>query len=371
MKTVILVSMFLAGSLLLQCGPSEPETLKDAYIGHFKIGAALNRTVINGVDPDARLLAAKHMNSITPENVLKWGVVHPEPDQFNFELGDRFVEFGETHDMFIVGHTLVWHSQTPDWVFEDENGEPLTRKALLQRMQNHIKTVAGRYKDRIHAWDVVNEALNEDGSLRDSRWRQIIGDDYIQKAFEIAQEVIPDAELYYNDYNMWKPEKRAGVIREIKKLQDAGVPIHGVGLQGHWHLSGPSLQEIKSAIEDFSALGIKVMVTELDISVLPNPWDLGADTGMNVEEQPELDPYTEALPDSVQQKLSERYRGLFTLFLDHRNVLDRVTFWGVHDARSWLNNWPVPGRTNYPLLFDRAYQPKTAFEAVIDAAQTY
>lgn len=333
--------------------------LQEVFSEDFYIGTALNRSQILGQDERSLELVRTHYNTLTPENILKWQHVHPNPGEYNFEPADRYVEFGETEDMFIVGHTLVWHSQTPDWVFQDDEGNPMNREAMIERMRDHIHTVVGRYQGRIDGWDVVNEALNEDGSLRQSPWLEIIGEEYISLAFEFAREADPQAELYYNDYSLENPSKREGAVRLIENLQEQGVPVTGIGTQGHYSLEWPPVEEVDATISAFSNLGIDVMVTELDVDVLPRATD-----GQGVE----LNPYPEALPDSVQQALARRYAHLFETFLSHHEVLTRVTFWGVTDGHSWKNNWPVRGRTNYPLLFDRSREPKPAFHSVVEVA---
>ncbi|MGB7592086.1 MAG: endo-1,4-beta-xylanase, partial [Terriglobia bacterium] len=290
--------------------------------------------------------------------------------RYDFDLPDKYVAFGGKNHMFIIGHTLVWHHQTPKWVFEDAKGNPVDREALLKRMREHIQAVVGRYKGRVHGWDVVNEALDDDGTLRQTPWLKIIGEDYIAKAFEFAHEADPKAELYYNDFSLENEAKRNGAIELIRKLRAHGAPVTGVGLQGHYKIDWPSVDQLDAAIAAFAKLGVKVMITELDIDVLPPAMQYrGADISANVELQPKLNPYTSGLPDSVQQALANRYNELFRVFLKHRGVLSRVTFWGVTDAGSWLNNWPVRGRTSYPLLFDRDGRPKPAFYAVIKAAR--
>lgn len=350
---------------------SEP-SLSEVYEGDFHIGVALNRFQLTNRVPDATVLITRHFNSITPENLLKWESVHPQPNQFNFGPADDYVAFGEQNDMFIVGHTLVWHNQVPDWVFENEDGSRIGREALLQRMKAHIDSVAGRYSGRIDGWDVVNEAVLDEGGMRQSRWYEIIGEDFVDHAFRYAREAAPDAELYYNDYNLWKPEKRQAAIDLVTRLQENDVPIDGIGMQAHLKLDTPSIQMVEESIEAFSELGIKVMITELDIDVLPGRGAIGGDLAAGEDSSGELpdalNPFEESLPDSVQQQLSDRYAALFELFLEHSDNIGRVTFWGLNDGQSWLNNFPVRGRTNYPLLFDREYQTKPAFDAVIEVA---
>ena len=269
--------------------------------------------------------------------------------------------------MQIIGHTLVWHNQTPRWVFEDEKGNPVDRETLLNRMRDHIHTVVGRYKGRIFGWDVVNEALNEDGTLRQSPWLKIIGEDYIAKAFEFAHEADPKAELYYNDYSIENEAKRKGTIALIRRLQAENVPVAAIGIQGHDHMDWPSAELEDAALTDFAKLGVKVNITELDIDVLPRTTgQQGAEVTLHAEARSELNPYPDGLPDAVQEALAKRYASLFSVFLRHRGLITRVTFWGVTDAGSWLNNWPVNGRTSYPLLFDRNARPKPAFGAVLE-----
>ena len=345
--------------------------LKDAFAGDFLVGVAI------GTRADCRRgagrvgLVEQQFNTISPENLLKWQAVHPEPDKYNFAPADRYVEFGEKNGMKIIGHTLVWHNQTPRWVFEDEAGNPVDRETLLARMRDHIHAVVGRYKGKVAGWDVVNEAIDDDGNRRPTPWQTIIGDDYIEQAFQFAHEADPDAELYYNDFDEWKPGKRRAVGQLVRDLKSKGIRIDGIGLQGHWGMGYPSLDEMEAMFDDYGKLGVKLMVTELDINVLPqpDPNQRGADITRNYELKKELDPYADGLPDSVEQALADRYAEIFVCFLRHRDVIDRVTFWGTHDGHSWLNDWPVRGRTAYPLLFDRQFQPKPAFDAVIQTAE--
>jgi len=348
----------------LGAAAQKQRALKDVFRNDFKIGAALNPRQFFEQDARGAEIVKTHFNSITPENVLKWALVHPEPGKYDFTATDRFVEFGEKYGMFIVGHTLVWHNQTPHWVFQDEKGNAVDRETLLSRLREHIFTVVGRYKGRIKGWDVVNEALNQDGTMRQSPWMKIIGEDYLERAFEFAHQADPDAALYYNDYDLELPAKRAGAVELIKKLKAAGVSISGVGLQNHNLMDWPSAADEDATITAFSALGVKVHITELDVDVLPRTTKPGADYAVDVPITPQLNPYVDRLPDSMQLALAKRYAELFRVYLKHRDAIERVTFWGVADSDSWLNNWPMKGRTNYPLLFDRLGQPKPALSAV-------
>jgi len=372
MNDKLMKFIYLAGfcGVILATTVCAEPTLKSSFQKDFLIGVALNPAQFCESNSLEAALVKRQFDSISPENELKWERIHPQPGQFDFALADRYVEFGVTNQMTIIGHNLIWHSQTPDWVFRDDKGNPVDRDTLLARMREHIFTVVGRYKGRIFGWDVVNEALNEDGTLRNSRWRKIIGDDYIAKAFEFAHEADPQAELYYNDYSLENGPKRSGAVALIKQLQAAGVKVSGIGSQGHYRLDSPSAEQVDKTISEFEKLGIKVMITELDVNVLPSPTrSLGADVATRFGARAGLNPYTNGLPDAVQQQLAQRYADLFSVFLKHRDSVSRVTFWGVTDANSWLNDWPVRGRTAYPLLFDRQAKPKPAFDAVLKAAQ--
>jgi endo-1,4-beta-xylanase len=363
-----LVLLLLGGALTHAFAQT---TLKKAFKNDFRVGAALNARQIDGTDTVGDQIVSTQFNTISPENVLKWGLVHPKPDVYDFALPDKYVEFGEKHHMFIIGHTLVWHNQVPKWVFEDDKGQPLTRDALLARLKDHIDKVVSRYKGRINGWDVVNEALNEDGTMRQSPWMKIIGEDYIELAFQYAHEADPKTELYYNDFNLENEPKRKGAIELIKKLKAKGVPIHAVGLQGHDDLEWPIVEQQDATVTAFEQLGVKVNITELDVTVLPKAQrQPTAEVTATTAAKPELNPYKDGLPDAVQQKLAQRYADLFTVFVKHRDAIERVTFWNVTDGDSWKNNFPVPGRTDYPLLFDRQGKPKLAFDAVIRTAKT-
>ena len=262
--------------------------LKDIFKSDFLIGAALNQNQFTERDTRGLPIITSQFNSITPENVLKWEWVHPQPGKYSFDGPDAYVAFGEKYHMFITGHTLIWHSQTPRWVFEDDQHNPVDRDTLLRRMRDHILTVVGRYKGRIKGWDVVNEAVNDDGSLRQSPWLKIIGEDYLVKAFQFAHEADPTVQLYYNDYSLENEPKRKGAIELIRKLKAAGIPIYAVGLQGHDKLDWPTTEQEDATIADFAKLGIKVNITELDIDVLPRAnRSQGADVAMTAEARPD------------------------------------------------------------------------------------
>jgi endo-1,4-beta-xylanase len=353
---ILSVTFFWPGKENLQ----QP-TLKQAYRKCFLIGTALNNAQIEEQDARAAELIPKQFNAITPENIMKIEVIHPKWNEYNFDMADKYVAYGKKHHQYIVGHTLIWHSQLAPFV-----NNIISSDSLQLFMTNHINTVAGRYAGKIDSWDVVNEALNEDGSLRPSLFLEKLGEDYIRKAFELAAKAAPNALLYYNDYNIEQPQKRAGAVKLIKKIKASGTRIDGVGIQAHWSINGPPLQDIEAAIIEFAALGVKISFTELDLTALPNPWDLkGAEVSQNYENSPFMNPYPNGLPDSMQAKLAKGYEDLFKLFIKHKDKIERVSFWGVNDGQSWLNNWPIKNRTNYPLLFDKNFQPKLAYEKLI------
>lgn len=367
-------SLYLFSQLLFKpvTYPPQPTTLKDAFKGNFFIGTALNAEQITEKDTASCRVIREHFNAIVAENCMKSGPIQPREGEFDFTLADQFIHFGERNGMHITGHALVWHSQAPRWLFKDSLGNDVTRELLIERMRKHIYTVVGRYKGKVKGWDVVNEAIEDDGSYRKSKFYQILGEDFIKLAFQFAHEADPDAELYYNDYSMALEGRRNTVVSMVKKLQGAGLRIDAIGMQCHVGLDYPDLTEFEKSIQAFSALGVKVMITEMDLTVLPMPDNkVGADVNARFEYEKTLNPYAAGLPDSVNTIFENRYLDFFKLFLKHNDVITRVTLWGVNDANSWKNNWPVRGRTDYTLLFDRKNQPKPVVQKIIAEAVKY
>lgn len=350
------------------------KTLKEAYQTAFTIGTAVNEEIVSGHDKASQEIVIKHFNSVTAENVMKAALINPEPGKYNFGPADEFVAFAEKNNMNpIIGHTLVWHNQCPPWFFTNAAGQPNSKEEQIERLRDHIKVVAGRYAGRVHAWDVVNEVVDNDGSYRPTTWVNAFGngDTLVKYAFQFAAEYAPNTELYYNDFNTWRPTKRDGIVRMVRMLQKQGIRIDGVGMQGHWGLNYPGNEYIEAAIDSFAACGVKVMITELDVDVLPLTKEgqiIGqgmSDKQFQLEEfKTFLDPYPNGLPDDVQQQLTKRYKELFEIFWKKRNVISRVALWGVHDGMSWKNGYPIPNRTNYPLLWNRDKTPKPALEAI-------
>jgi endo-1,4-beta-xylanase len=343
----------------------EPTTTLRAAAGDgLLMGAAVSAQDLD--DPKLAKLIAEQFNSLTAGNEFKPDSLQREQGKFTFEQADKIADFARQHDIKMIGHNLLWHNQAPAWLFEDDNKKPLSREKALANLKTHIETVVKHFEGKVLGWDVVNEALSDSDAeyLRDTPAKRAIGDDYVLKAFEFAHAASPNVELYYNDYNIENPGKRERAVRLIKELKSAGARVDGVGIQGHWLLSFPESKVIDDAISTFSQLGVKVMITELDVDVLPREGH-GAD--ITAIEKHGLDPYQQGLPADVQEKLAKRYGELFQVFSRHKDAISRITFWGVYDGNTWLNDWPSKGRTNHPLLWDRKLQPKPAFNSVLQS----
>ncbi|HEY0041898.1 MAG TPA: endo-1,4-beta-xylanase [Flavisolibacter sp.] len=338
-------------------GQSSDSTLglKDYYGSYFPIGVAVSPYALK---TDEANLVLQHFNSITPENAMKMGPIHPKETEYFWRDADSIAAFAQRNHLKMRGHTLVWHNQTPSWLFVDNEGKTVSKEVLLQRLKDHITTVVSRYKGKIYAWDVVNEAISDkrDEYLRPSRFQQIIGDEYIAKAFQWAHEADPNALLFYNDYNEISPIKREKIIRLVKSLKAAGVPIHAVGLQAHWAVNEPSRGQLDSTLKQFSELGLPMQITELDISVYPKEHD--------ARERKAEDANAAFTTEREQQQI-EKYKLSFELFRKYRQHITGVTFWNISERYSWLDNFPVQGRKDYPLLFDKDLKPKKAYWEVV------
>ena len=328
--------------------------LKDYYKAYFPVGVAVSPAGLKGAEGE---LIKQQFNSVTPENAMKMGPIHPEENRYNWRDADEIVQFAQDNKLRVRGHNLLWHEQTPKWLFKNADGTSVSKEVLLRRLKDHIDTVVKRYKGKIYAWDVVNEAIadNPKEFLRNSEWYKICGEDFIAKAFEYAHAADPKAVLFYNDYNTERPEKRARIIRLLKQLKDAKVPIDAVGLQGHWSLQEPTEPELRAALDQYKALGLKIQITELDVSIYP--WE----KDRRAKRPGESDAYTPEL----EQKQAAQYKMFFKVFRDYKDVLTGVTFWNISDKYTWLDTYPVAGRKNYPLLFDQQQQPKKAFYEVV------
>ena len=344
--------------------PSTAQTLRGAAGKRLLIGCAV--ATVDLRDKKLAGLIAEQFDCITPEYEFMPEKMVDTGWKFTFEQGDAVVAFAEKHTMPVFGHMLVWNFVTRKWLFEDQDGKPLPREKALGNLEKYISGVVSHYKGRIKAWDVVNEAISDQGNeyLKDTPALRAIGVDYIEKAFEFAHAADPGAELYYNDYNIEQEPKLRKTLRLVQSLQAKGIHIDAVGIQGHWLINWPPTEMIEKAIEALATTGVKVMITELDVDPLPRDTS-GAN--MAVTEKG-VNPYPDGLPTEMQEKLARRYGEIVTAIVRHPAVT-MMGFWGTHDGRSWLNDFPVKGRTNYPLLFDRQYRPKPAFDAVIKALE--
>lgn len=359
-------SILFIAILVTACSHAQQMPLKQAMSSYFYVGCAVNSTIVRETRSKAHQVVVNHFNTITPENCMKPEALCPQPNQWNWQKADEFVDFGQQHHMRIIGHCLIWHSQTPEWFFLDEHGNDVSRDTLIARMQAYIHTVVGRYRGRIAGWDVCNECFLDDGALRNNRWHQIIGDDYMLYAFRFAHEADPEAELYYNDYSMSNPRKVKAACQLVQLLRSNGLRIDAVGMQSHNGLTWPRLNDYDAAIDNLAAAGVKVIISELDLNVLPNPDGFGgAEVDQHYDYTPEMDPYANGMDTHTRDVIFERWMAFFMLYRQHAHQIDRVTFWAVGDADSWMADWPIPGRHTYATLFDQNYDPKPVVEDII------
>jgi endo-1,4-beta-xylanase len=354
--TIMLLLAVTSLSLTDQSYISQERSLSAAYKDFFPIGAAISPRFLTSKDT---LILVENFNSITAENSMKPASLQPKEGEWNWEGADKLVNFAMRHGMKIRGHCLVWHNQTPDWFFKDGE-QPASKELLLARMKNHIFKVMEHFKGEVYCWDVVNEAISDNPEetyrIKDSKWFQIAGEDFIIKAFEYAHEADPEAILFYNDYNCTNPGKMEKICKMIENLKKKGVTVHGMGLQAHWSIYTPTENELKTAIDRYSELGLIIQLTELDLSVYK--WEEDArksKDGVDMSFTPE------------KQKLqADQYDMIFRVLREKKDLITGVTFWGISDKYSWLNNFPVPGRKNYPLLFDDEMTPKESYFRIID-----
>ena len=373
MKNKHIVSMALCSLFLMACGSNvskmtvSEKSLKEVVGDKFLMGVALNVRQSSGMETSALKIVKRHFKAIVAENRMKSEEIQPKEGEFHFEDADRLVQLGLDNGMTVTGHCLIWHSQLPEWFCVDDKGKDVSPEVLKQRMKTHIQTVVGRYKGKIKGWDVVNEAIMEDGSYRKSKFYEILGEEFIPLAFQYAHEANPDAELYYNDYGMDVPGRREGVVKLVRSLKEKGLRIDAVGTQGHMGMDYPDTRRFEESMLAFAAAGVKVMITEWEMSALPTA-RRSANISDTVAFKKSLNPYPDALPDSVNQAWNKRMQEFFQLFEKHADIVERVTAWGVTDEDSWKNNFPIRGRKDYPLLFDRNYQPKDFVRKMIEEA---
>lgn len=375
MKITHVILTLFASMLAVSCGNGKQATiteepaLKDVFGDKFLVGVAVNVRQSSEVDTASVKIIKKHFNSIVAEDCMKSANIHPEEDRYNFEQADQFVKFGQENNMAIIGHCLIWHSQLAPWFCVDQKGNNVSAEVLKQRMKDHITTIVTRYKGKIKGWDVVNEAIEDDGSYRKTKFYEILGEEYVPLAFQYAHEADPDAELYYNDYGMHWPGRRDGIVKLIKSLKEKGLRVDAVGMQGHMGMDYPTVEEFEKSMLAFAETGVKVMITEWEMSALPTVHET-ANISDTVAFSKAMNPYPEALPDSVSAVWNARMKAFFNLFLKHADIVERVTAWGVSDGDSWKNNFPVRGRKEYPLLFDRNYEMKPFLKELINENKT-
>lgn len=318
-------------------------SLKEKYKDYFMIGAAVNSKTIE-THADTIL---KHFNSITCENEMKYANVCKEKDKYNFAAADKIVDFAIKNKLALRGHTLVWHNQTPGWVFEG-----MDKQGLTERIRNHIASLGRKYQDHIYCWDVVNEAIEDKGELvfRKSGWSEILGKHFMEEVFEMAKELLPQSKLYYNDYNETDPIKREKIYETIKDMKERGIPIDGIGMQCHFNIYEPSEEELYRSIELYAGLGLHLQVTEMDVSMF------------RFEDHTSIDRPSEKMYE-MQAEVFERS---FRVFREYKDIIDCVTTWGVADDSTWLDNFPARNRKNWPLLFDEEHKPKEALLRILD-----
>jgi endo-1,4-beta-xylanase len=363
-KTILLFTLIFGAlrgyTALAQTAPSSQgvgkKGLKAYYRDYFPIGVAVSPRALRS--DEASLITAQ-FSSVTPENAMKMGVIHPGENEYNFSGADSIVAFATRNNMRIRGHTLCWHNQVPGWLFKGADGDTVSKEVLLQRLKQHIITVVGRYKGKVYAWDVVNEVISDkkEEFYRNSAWFRICGPEFIEKAFVWAHEADPGAVLFYNDYNEIDPMKRARILQMVSALRDKGIPVHGIGLQAHWAIDQPSADQLEQTLKDFSSLGLPLQITELDMSVYPKEHEARARQSKDT---------SAVYSDSIAGLQAAQYKMYFEKFRKYKKNITGITFWNVSDRYSWLDNFPVRGRKDYPLLFDASLQPKRAFHEVTD-----
>lgn len=365
-----LSSALLSAILLATTGSTDAQTtLKDAFKDQFLLGTAIDYGEMFSKNERLQEIIRTEFNAVVAGNCMKPDHTEPRPGEFNFKDGDFLYDYAQRNGQVMTGHCLVWHNQTPRWMFVDNAGVELSREVLIAQMRRHILGVAGHYRGKVKGWDVVNEAIEWDGSWRNSPYYRIIGEEFIPLAFQFAHEADPNAELYYNDYGMDMPGRREGVVKLIRELKRRGIRIDAIGMQSHLSL-WTNLEEYEKSMQAFIDEGVKVMVTELDVSVLP--WvgeQPTAEITATQEYQEKYNPYRNGCPKEVEEQLGDFYCRLFDIYRRHAKDITRVTFWGVWDGGTWLNNFPIHGRTNYPLFYNRDMQRKPFVERVIDPSK--
>ncbi len=363
-----------------QTAPVKDVPLKEAFADDFLVGVAVAQNIITRNETPSIDLICEQFNAVSPESVLKPEYIHPTPEVWDFSEGDAYCQFAADHGLKALGHTLMWHNQTPDHFWLHADGSVKSPEEMKATLEEYVEKTVTHFAGKVYAWDVVNEVVSEEGGYRhDKGWEKYYDgnlDDLVSLAFRTAQRCDPEAELYYNDYNMWRQTKVDGAVHIVKMLQEQGIRIDGVGIQAHWGLNYPSTEDIEKTIDRLYDLGVKVMITELDIDMLPFSKE-GQMTGKAMYDpalQREefmrwLNPYPDGVTPEMEQQIADRYEEVMRTIWNKRDKISRVTFWGLHDGVSWKNDYPIPNRTNYPLLFDRQLQKKKAFYQVVSIPQ--
>ncbi len=382
--------MFIVASATLVAGAAlaQPATLRAAYRDYWDMGVSVNQWQVKANSESLVMqqnfskdtpadqtkdweTIVRHFNYVVAENCMKCEVIHPKEGVYDFTLADQFVDKARAAGLKVLGHCLIWHSQCAPWFHYDEQGNLVSPEVLKQRMREHIYTIVNHFKGRVQAWDVVNEAFEDDGTLRKSLFYQILGEDYIPLAFQYAHEADPNAELYYNDYSMNKASKVEGVARFFAPLIRQGLPVTAIGMQGHMVLEGNNyVEEYEHSIQTIRNLGVKTFFSEVDLSVLPNPYGFaGANVSDRFAYRPEMDPYKDGLTAEKKQEVQDFWVRFFQMLTRHRDDILRVNFWCLTDGCSWRNDFPIKGRTDYATLFDRQGQPKPEVQAIINVVR--
>ncbi|MDR2701854.1 MAG: endo-1,4-beta-xylanase [Spirochaetaceae bacterium] len=329
--------------------------LKDAWKHTFRVGTAVGGAVLEHKEADE--IITRHFSSITPENTLKFGPIHPEENRWDWKEMDSIAGYARQKGVVLRGHTLVWHNQTPSWLFRSGSGdEPVSKNQLFKRLEDHIAALTERYNDVVYAWDVLNEVIDVekgDNGFRLSSWYKIGGREIYEFAFKCMRQASPTAKLFYNDYNIEEGEKMEATVRFLSELLDSGIPVQGVGIQGHWYYNFPPEETLRTSIERYSALGLDVEFTEVDISAYE----------FN-DRRDKADYYT-SIPEQILRQQAQRYKELFLIAANYPAVKN-ITIWGIADNHTWLDNFPVAGRKNWPLLFDETYQAKEVVSTLIE-----
>lgn len=380
------IKAFLLLACALQMIPvfGQPTTLKDAFRDYWRMSISVNQWQVKAETPSNSQaeytgmvgldqtsdwdMITRHFGWVVAENCMKCEVIHPKEGVYDFTLADQFVDKARAAGLKVLGHCLIWHSQCAPWFHFDEEGKFVSPEVLKKRMKEHITTVMAHFKGRVDAWDVVNEAFEDDGTPRKSLFWQILGSDYIPLAFQYAHEADPTAELYYNDFSMNKASKVDGVTAFFRPLIDKGMPITAIGMQGHLILEDAAdyVSQYDYAIRSIAALGVPTFFSELDLSVLPNPYGF---SGANVSDRftytPDKDPYIEKLPAEVEKKANQFWTDFFNMLIGHKDNILRIGFWNLNDKCSWRNDFPIRGRHDYATLFDRNSNPKAIVQQLI------